>query len=76
MRNLDLGNMTDEELLRFLDRYDPVIRELAERLEYANDQLSVYEKITDEGRRQLDLNTKSEEKLVVPGEGLYEPSEN
>jgi hypothetical protein len=47
MSGIIFGNLTDDELLRIVDRWDPVIKELAERLEYANDQINGYKRSFD-----------------------------
>jgi hypothetical protein len=51
MYGIILESLTDEELLRVVNRANPVIKELAERLEYSNDQLKGYERAMLVGRK-------------------------
>ncbi len=39
MTNVLIMNLTDSELLRYVDRSDPVVKELAERLELVIDNI-------------------------------------
>lgn len=55
MYGILLQNLSDDELLRLVDRCDPVIKELAERLEYSNDQLGVYEAVRESMTKEEDI---------------------